>query len=185
MNTKVVRGFRRAKHIRDHLVRAKISPIRTSTPILGTDPPTPVRNVCTTRDCTYCRALDTSGQIIFPVQNRRYMTRRNVCCRSSSVIYCIRCQACGNDYVGQTKRRLVERMREHYRNVRQNCTTHIIGRHYNSAGHVGIPDMRVYILEFIRAPTDSQDAKHLRDICKRRWIYQLRLIIPTGLNVMD
>ena len=148
MDTKIVRGFRRAKNLRDHLVRARISPLRIDTPNTDINPSSQTRNTCTTRDCIYCRALDTSGQITFFAQNRHYMTRRNICCRSSNVIYCIRCQACGNDYVGQTKRRLVERMREHYRNVRQNCTTHIIGRHYNSAGHVGIPDMRVFILEF-------------------------------------
>ena len=157
----------------------------TRTPTEGTDTPTHMRNTCTTRDCIYCGALDTSGQITLSVTNRQYMTRRNICCKSSNVIYCIRCQACGNDYVGQTKRRLVERMREHYRNVRQNCTTHIIGRHYNSAGHVGIPDMRVFILEFIRAHPDSQSAKQLRDIWERRWIYRLRSMIPTGLNVTD
>ena len=87
------------------------------------------------------------------------MTCRNICCRSSNVIYCIRCQACGNNYVGQMKRRLVRRMHEYYHNVQQLCTTHIIGKHYNSTRHTGIPDTRVFILECIKAPPDSQSAK--------------------------
>ena len=115
----------------------------------------------------------------------RYMTRRNICCRSSNVIYFVHCSSCNKDYFGQTKHRLVEHLREHFRNVRQNCNNHIIGRHYNSAGHVRIPDMIISVLEFIRAPSDSQTAKQLKGEKETKSKYRLRSVILTGFNLMD
>ena len=116
---------------------------------------------------------------------KEYMTHQTITCRSSNLVHCLHCNACGKEYVGQTKRRLVERLREHFRNMRQNRYEHIVGRHYNQPGHTGISDMSVYILEFIKAPPDSATAFALREKAKRMWIYRLRSAIPSGLNLMD
>ena len=58
-------------------------------------------------------------------------------------------------------------------------------RHYNSTGHNGIEDIRVYILEFINAHPDSAIAARTRDTTEKRWIYRLRSLTPMGLNLLD
>ena len=40
---------------------------------------------------------------------------------------------CGKVYVGKTKRRLKNRMLEHFKNIRQRCPNHIVSRHYTDA----------------------------------------------------
>ena len=80
----------------------------------------------------------------------------------------------------------MDRLMEHFRNVRQNCQTHIVGRHYNSHGHNGLRDIRVYILDFIPVHPESMTATQVRDSAERiKWIYRLRSQVPIGLNLFD
>ena len=184
LQARLVRGFRRCRNLRDHLVRARLPPA----PIKGDDPdpdPEPHNNICGRVRCIYCDKLDRTGRITTPVTNRSYVTRTNVTCRCSNLIYALVCQTCGKIYVGQTKRRIMDRLMEHFRSIRQNNNTLMVSRHYNSTGHNGIEDMRVYILEFINAHPDSAIAARTRDTTEKRWIYRLRSLTPMGLNLFD
>ena len=79
----------------------------------------------------------------------------------------------------------MDRLKEHFRNIRQKCDTHIVGRHYNAQGHSGLWDLTVHILDFISAHPDSQTASTLREIAEGKWIYRLISQVPTGLNLFD
>ena len=150
-------------------MRAKRSPLRTSTRSEGTGPPKKVRNIWTTKDCLHYRIVITTGVVASSVTHRCYLSQENAFCRSSNGKCCICCQVCGNNNVGQMKIHLVERMQEYYQKVLQNCNTHMIDRYYYSDEHVGIPDMRVFILEFIRAHADRQSTKQLRDTLEKSY----------------
>ena len=119
------------------------------------------------------------------ITGRRYRTSTYIACNCTNLLYAIRCLTCGKVYVGQTKRRLMDPLMEHFRNIRQRCDTHIVGRHYNTQDHTGIWDLTVHILEFIPAHPDSSSASALRDSAERKWIYRLRSLVPTGLNVLN
>ena len=74
---------------------------------------------------------------------------------------------------------------EHFRNIRQKCRTHIVGRHYNSHDHNGLDDVLVHVLDFAHAHPDSQIASTVRDTVEKQWIYRLRSQTPIGLNLFD
>ena len=74
---------------------------------------------------------------------------------------------------------------EHFRNIRQKCQTHIVGRHYNSQRHGGLRDVRIYILDFIPAHPESVSAAQMRDSVEKKWIFRLRSQVPIGLNLFD
>ena len=74
---------------------------------------------------------------------------------------------------------------EHFRNIRQNCRTHIVGRHYNSHDHNGLDDVLVHVLDFTHAHPDSQIASTMRDTVEKQWIYRLRSQTPIGLNLFN
>ena len=121
---KLVQGFHRCKNLRDLLVKAKLKPANNQ----GNNP----NNISTTNKCgrpfcIYCSKLDRSGRIKSATTNRSYMTRTNISCRCTNLIYAIECRTCGKIYVGQTKRRLMDRLMEHFRNIRQNNAAHIVG----------------------------------------------------------
>ena len=180
LQTNLVRGFRRCKNLRDILVRAKITPISDT----NSNRARPI-NECTRPYCIYCRMLNRSGSIHCPFTDKSYITRKQVSCKCTNLIYALECQKCGKVYVGQTKRRLMDRMMEHLRNIRQRCPNHIVSRHYTRDDHDGISNMTIHILEFISAHPDSNAAAEIRNKCERKWIFRLRTVVPLGLNISD
>ena len=105
---------RRAKNLRDILVRARLprtAPTRDTRD--SSKVPTKTTNKCNKAHCQYCSLLNRSGRITSIVTQKEYNTRSKVTCRSNNIIYCLCCTVCGNQYVGQTKRPLVDRLREH------------------------------------------------------------------------
>ena len=95
------------------------------------------------------------------------------------------CKTYGKIYVGQTKQPLMDRLMEHFRNIRQNTDIHIVGRHYNDHERHGLTDVTIYVLEFIHAQLESRVASDLRDSVERKWICILRFQTPMGLNLFD
>ena len=183
LEARLIRGFRRCRNLRDHLVRARLPPAPSK---CGEDPdPGHHDNIWGRARCIYCDKLDRSGRITTPATDRSYVTMMNVTCRCSNLIYALVCQTCGKTYVGQTKRRIMDRLMEHFRSIRQNNNTLMVSRHYNSTGHNGIDDVRIYILEFINAHPDSALAARTRDTTEKKWIYRLRSLTPLGLNLFD
>ena len=182
VNANIIRGFRRCRNLRDHLVRAPIMPIAAQN---NAQPRVPNTRRCQRAHCLYCNKLDRTGTIHSSTTNRSYMTRTNISCRCTNLIYAIRCLACDKIYIGQTKRRIMDRLMEHFRNIRQGCNTHIVGRHYNLPGHTGLNNVSVSILEFISAHPESARASAIRDGAEKKWIYRLRSLVPIGLNVFD
>ena len=79
----------------------------------------------------------------------------------------------------------MDRLMEHFRSIRQRCDTLIVSRHFNSAGHNGVEDVEIYILEFIHTHPSSQNAARTRDSSEKKWIYRLRSLTPIGLNLFD
>ena len=128
------------------------------------------RNNCRTKDCIYCKILDTSGKI----QNgkRTQNSKHNKICNSSNVIYCIECTRCQKKYVGQTKRKIKDRLRTHIWHKNTD-----IAYHFNTNEHKGKHDMKVYILDFIYEHPESKRAKSLGNTIEFNWIHQLNTVI--------
>ena len=178
----VIRGFRRPQNLRDLLVRAKLT-----TP--DTKPTKPnsksKKNRCQRFKCDYCKMINREGRIICPFNKRSYVTRYNVNCASNNLVYCLYCKSCTKLYVGQTKRSMRERIGEHLTSIRRTKKHLVVGRHYNSAGHKGVPDVSVFILDFVNTPPSALRSKQLRELLELKWIFRLRSLVPIGLNLAD
>ena len=152
----LVKGNRRAKNLRDILVKARLPKhLLIKNPLtIGTTKKD--SNYCNKAHCQYCLLLNRSGRIKSVVTNKEYNTRSKVTCRSYNIIYCQCCTVCGKHYVGQTKRPLVDRLREHIRNINQNTDIHIVDRHFHEPGHQGKQSLQVQVLIFAKGHPDSQ-----------------------------
>ena len=176
---KVLSAFRRPKNLKDYLVRAKLKPESPETSA-------PSSNRCLRPNtCRYCPKLNTDGRILCSASGRTYMSRFNVCCSSSNLIYCITCKRCGIQYVGQTKCELKVRFSAHFLKISKNDPESEIARHFNSEHHMDLDDVSIHIVDFIYSAPDSPRAKHLRDLLEFNWIQRLHTNAPMGLNVMD
>ena len=141
--------------------------------------------MCGPNSCKYCPKLNTDGRILCTASGRTYMSRFNVSCCSSNLIYCLTCKRCGIQYVGQTKCELKVRFAAHFLKISKNDPESEIGRHFNSNFHKGLDDIVIHIVDFIHAAPESAKAKHLRDLLEFNWIQRLHTNAPMGLNVMD
>ena len=187
MNLNVIRGNRRAKNLRDLLVRARLPTNRDQARGggVGQSPPPPPNTPCARPGCRYCARLNTSGTISSNVTHKQYNTRSVVTCSSNNLVYCISCLVCGKQYVGQTKRQLRDRLREHFHNINYNSPIHIVGRHFNLPGHRGIASLETHVLCFVRSNPNNPLSRHVRIKSELQWIHRLRSFVPKGLNLMD
>ena len=79
----------------------------------------------------------------------------------------------------------MDRMREHFLSVTKADPNLIIGSHFSTDPHNGIDDISITILDFIRAPPDTELAKIMRDQMELKRIHRLSTVLPFGLNTMD
>ena len=135
--------------------------------------------------CNYCRVINKTGRIQCPLNKRSYITRFNVSCISNNLVYALYCKVCTKIYVGQTKRSLRERIGEHFTSIRKKKKHLVVGRHYNSAGHTGIENVMIYILDFVKTPPSAINSQKKRETLELKWIFRLRSTVPLGLNLED
>ena len=176
-------GYRRLKNLRDMLVRAKTDfhPNEKDTEKEKTKC-CEGRNKCKKKNCKYCKILK-SDRTLFN-HNRKYNTKNAITCNRSNVIYCIECTQCQKKYVGQTKRKIKDRMREHMYNVTRKKNNDV-SHHFNMEHHKGVENMKFYILDYIYKHPESKRAKTLRNKLEFNWIHRLQTQSPQGMNVLD
>lgn len=99
----------------------------------------------------------------------------HIVCTDSNVIYCIKCSRCNLLYVGETGRRLGDRIREHIYDIRKGDLTKPVSRHFNSANH-SLNDFVVFGLSLFSGNNDCRKTKEMR------LIHLLGTHAPNGLN---
>ena len=112
-----------------------------------------------TDNCEYCGYLDKSGQIRSHSLKRKFPAKKNICCKSHNIVYCLTCKICGLQYVGETKRTLQRRLYEHlprYRWSKQTPgTTFLLPKHNKDTSKIS-----AHILSFMSKPSDTSAALH-------------------------
>ena len=98
-------------------------------------------------------------------------------CTSRNVIYCIRCTACNQLYIGETGRRLGDRFREHLLDVKNNSqdVSKPVARHFNQPGH-SHNNMKTFGLSLHQGNTES------RKCTEQRLIFKIGTLSPAGIN---
>ena len=98
-------------------------------------------------------------------------------CTSRNVIYCIRCTACNQLYIGETGRRLGDRFREHLLDVKNNSqdVSKPVARHFNQPGH-SHNNMKIFGLSLHQGNTES------RKCTEQRLIFKIGTLSPAGIN---
>ena len=100
-------------------------------------------------------------------------------CTSRNVIYCIRCTACNQLYIGETGRRLGDRFREHLLDVKNNSqdVSKPVARHFNQPSH-SHNNMKIFGLSLHQGNTESRKCK----CTEQRLIFKIGTLSPPGIN---
>ena len=64
-------------------------------------------------------------------------------CISKDIVYGIICERCNINYIGETGRRLADRITEHIRSVRNNFPGFPVAQHFNPPSHCSLNDFSV------------------------------------------
>jgi len=189
-------GHRRLPNVKDRLVKSRL---RYPPP-----PPAPPKppgwvnpdKVCSKTNCQICAILDTSGSLTSTSTGRNYAVPQRITCQFNNLIYVITCTRCHMQYVGQTKQKLGDRIRQHLLDIRH-CQDWLsappsahakgptnVGLHFSQRGHQ-ITDVTVQIIEMIKHNPDSARAKEIRDLRENYWMHCLKSLVPLGINAMD
>ena len=175
-------GYRRPKSLRDILVKARL-PAEKS-PKVGCEALKSEKS-CKSKNCRYCPILDTTGTIKSHSTGRHYRSRHNVSCNSNNLIYCITCNKCCKQYVGQTKNGLKEWFKSHFYQITHDPEKNEVSRHFNRGNHEKLKDVKIHILEFIHSNPERAETKDTQLNCEFDWIHRMRCQIAKGLNSID
>ena len=164
-------AFKQPPNLRRMLIRANLpSKARPKRTIKGT-------KACT-HSCGTCNFIKRSPEIVSTHTGEIHKTLGKFTCQTKGVIYVTTCSHCKKQYVGQTKRRLLDRIKEHSSDIRYKKET-VTGIHYNSTGHT-LDNFKVQVIERVVPNTP-----HMLLQREHWWIRKLQTKKPHGLNDLD
>ena len=136
-------AYRRPKNLRDLLIRAKLpSSSRPNRKIPG-------MKKCR-YNCDICQFINVGKEVKATSNNTRVKLEDGCDCLTRNIVYCITCNKCGKQYIGESEKTLRERTKQHIGYIRNKMMEKTTGEHFNSYGH-SLSDMKVTVLEKIRS----------------------------------
>ena len=162
-----VTAYKRERNISDHLVRAA-HPLRSGDENPGTYP-------CGRGRCNTCKYVTRGTVLVCGPSNTNQINTRFTC-TSSNVVYAITCTNCKILYIGETKRRLADRITEHLRSVKKNFTGYPVATHFNPPSVCNIDHFSV------TAVIACRGSNYDRLVAENRLIFHLGTLSPNGLN---
>jgi hypothetical protein len=163
-------GFKQPQNLRNLLCHAKLPREKTTRrKLVGIKP-------CN-EPCNLCPYINASKEFSSSQTKEKFQMTDAFNCSSKGVIYLTTCTHCNKQYVGQTGRKLKEKMREHLYNMYQK--KEVTGIHYSLPGHSHL-NFKVQIIEKVtpNTPTCRLEREDF-------WIKKLSTKIPLGLNKND
>lgn len=160
-NFTIVQAYKRHKNLKEILVRSAFCSPKTT-------------KSCKARGCLSCKAIETENFFKSWVTNRKYPIPYPMDCNSRAVIYLITCSKCKIQYVGQTERRLKDRLNAHRSYMKNKLQTKATGLHFSTPGH---EPQHLRII-----PIEIQQDKNRRLEREKFWMNILQSNYPHGLN---
>ena len=163
-------SYRKDRSLRQMLVKSQLptapEPV-LSTANIGTSP-------CRRPRCKTCKVLSSSTKIDGPRSS--WEVKGSFTCTTTDCIYAIRCKLCSQLYIGETKRRLADRMAEHLRSITLNLPGLPVATHFNLPNHT--------TAHFEACVLFSGFHSHeVRKEQEERLIHRIGCLHPNGMNV--
>jgi len=125
--------------------------------------------------CQCCTSIIESNCFQSTRTGHTFPIETNMNCNSFNVIYLITCLKCKLQYVGETYRKLKDRLNDHKSNIRTNKET-AIGIHFRSALH-NIKHLQIQPI--LQINTESHTDRLQQE---KYWMDILKTFYPNGLN---
>ena len=137
-------AYKRPPNIKDKLIRAKVPTSQSGRPKRNL----PGMRKC--NNCPICPFVQPGKTVKSTATKFSVEINTEVNCQTRNIVYCITCQKCRVQYVGESDRTLQTRFSEHRSYVTNQKLYQATGNHFNSPGH-NVADIKVTILEKIHS----------------------------------
>ena len=97
-------------------------------------------------NCPICPFVSECKIVKSTASNHIVEVNKQVNCQTKNILYCITCDRCTVQYIGETERSLQDRFSEHKGYAINHKTKKTTGEHFSQRGHK-VSDMKVTILE--------------------------------------
>ena len=135
-------AYRRPKNLKETLIRAKVPPEYTRPKRRGQG-----MKRCP-YDCNTCPYAQLGSKVKAARSDYIHEIVGHMDCQTDNLVYCISCNKCEEQYVGQTEKTLAVRFSQHQGYARNGKLDKATGHHFNLPGH-SLANMKVTILEKI------------------------------------
>ena len=125
-----------------------------------------------------------SGTILNLHNNIKNDTIMQANCQSSYIIYCLECNLCSTNYVGETRNRIIDWFQGHLFDLKHNVST-TVTRHFASHNLTSNPEFTVCMLKYIKLPKSIPRSSSIRNTREIALIHRLNTLRPNGLNILD
>jgi hypothetical protein len=127
--------------------------------------------------CIICPYVKLSKEFESSQTKQKFLMNGQFICSTKGIIYLTTCAKCGKQYVGQSGRKLKDRIKEHLQNMYHK--KEVTGIHYALPGHTHW-NFSVQIIEKVTPNTPSYRLER-----EEHWIRKLSTKTPYGLNKID
>ena len=105
------------------------------------------------KQCKVCSFINVDKDFTSNKTGEKFNLKGTFNCNTTGVIYMTSCLKCGIQYVGQTKRKFADRIREHWLSIVNKKDT-ANGIHFNTKGHT-VDDFRAMVIEKVMPNSNS------------------------------
>ena len=128
------------------------------------------------KNCSVCPLMMRTDKLQSSDKKKEFNIGCHIDCESENIIYAIFCTACDRTvYVGETNRRLKDRIIEHRSNIKTGKDLSV-SNHFSLKGH-NLRDVRVIGVEKSRKKSDIYRKER-----EKLWMKLLHTVKPDGLN---
>ena len=108
------------------------------------------------KNCSICPFVKETKEI--KTEKFAWKLNKRITCQSYNIVYMKSCQNenCLQKYIGESERKLKDRISEHIGYIRTNNKTQATGHHFNLPGH-SLDDMKVIALEIVTHYTEKRE----------------------------
>ena len=172
--SRLITAYTVGKNLRHFLVRSKLNNNTNSRMSALTMPGQCTK--CGDPKCKTCPLLLTGPTFSGSIDPRTFKVKGQITCKTKNLIYLITCRACRQQYVGETGRKLCERVCDHRSAILLRKNTPV-ARHFNLPNH----NMGHFQIMGIHALPNHIDA-HARKTHESNYQYLLNTFFPHGIN---
>ena len=163
-----ITSYKRERNLCNHLVRAS-EPQSHIFSDAGTFS-------CKRRRCNTCKFVTNCSATHIEGPKGSFNVTQPFTCISKNIVYGIICKRCNIIYIGETGRRLADRITEHIRSIRNNFSGFPVAQHFNPPSHCSINDFSV--TGIIHCNCSNVNRLNIEN----RIIFKLGTLSPLGLN---